>query len=166
MLVLLQSDVETCKDGVDVHIVEDMRIYNSECSSNAIKSSCGNSYDQKQMDSRKSCRDVHKNDITIVLLKKEIESALQSLKEVKAEMAKLNKEKEEMLMSEKQTETSMKCLRSQVLTLQAAMSNFEKQSELKVQAVNHKLQAFEQIVQEAGSHWNKTKEVTCYYFIQ
>ncbi|KAJ0076724.1 hypothetical protein Patl1_36219 [Pistacia atlantica] len=115
-----RSVAETCKDGVDVHTVGDMRTYNSECSS----------YVQKQMDSRKSCKDVREKDITIVLLKKEIESALQSLKEVKAEMARLNKEKEEMLMSKKQNEKSMKCLRSQVLTLQAAMSNFEKQSEL------------------------------------
>ncbi|KAJ0010550.1 hypothetical protein Pint_34483 [Pistacia integerrima] len=119
-LLMALSVAETCKDGVDVHTVGDMRTYNSECSS----------YVQKQMDSRKS-----------------------------SEMARLNKEKEEMLMSKKQNEKSMKCLRSQVLTLQAAMSNFEKQSELKIQTVNHKLQAFEQIVQEAGSHWNQTKEI-------
>lgn len=158
---LLQPDAETNRDGVGAHFVENKSTEISACSI-AGKILCGYSYDQKQMEFGKSHEDVYKKDMTIALLKKEIESALESLKEVQAEMAKLQDEKEKMLMSEKQNKKTMKSLTTEVLTQQAAMDNFEKQSEFQIQAVSHKLLALEQeqIVQDAGSHWYKTKEVT------
>lgn len=62
-------------------------------------------------------KDVSNGDVTIILLRKEIESALLSLKEVQAEMVKLHEEKKQMWMSEKQSQESMKSLTTQVLTL-------------------------------------------------
>ncbi|KAL5855677.1 hypothetical protein ACOSQ4_005479 [Xanthoceras sorbifolium] len=153
-----RSDAETNKDDVDVHFVDDLRKDVSEHCYKARKSFCGYSYDQKQMESINVCKDVRERDSTIVLLRLEIESALESLKEVQAEMAKLHGEKEEMLVSKKQNEKGMKCLVTQLLTLQATMDNFEKQSELKIEAVNRKLGEFEQIAHEAGTDWHQTKE--------
>jgi kinesin family protein 15 len=55
----------------------------------------------------------------------------------------------------------MKCFTTQILALQEVFNNFETQFETKIQTVNDKLQAFEQIIQEAGICWCQTKEVTC-----
>lgn len=156
---LLQLDAETNK-SVDVHFVDDKKTEFSDCSSRARKSLCDYSCKQKQMESGKSFEDMHQKDVTIALLKREIESAIESLKEVQAEMAKLQYEKEKMLMSEKQYEKNMKNLTTEVLTLQAAINEFQKQSELKIEAITHKVEAVEHIVQEAGTYWYETKEVT------
>ncbi|KAK2665172.1 hypothetical protein Ddye_003746 [Dipteronia dyeriana] len=154
-----RSDAETNKDDVDVYFVEDLRADYSKHCFKTRKSSCSYSYDQKLMESGNGCKDVHERDATIVLLRLEIESALKSLKEVQAEMTKLHGEKEEMLVSKKQNEQGMKCLVTQLLTLQATVDDFEKQSELKMEAVNRKLGEFEQIVHEAGTDWYQTKEI-------
>lgn len=156
---LLQLDAETNK-SVDVHFVDDKKTEFSDCSSRARKSLCDYSCKQKQMESGKSFEDMHQKDVTIALLKREIESAIESLKEVQAEMAKLQYEKEKMLMSEKQYEKNMKNLTTEVLTFQAAIDEFQKQSELKIEAITHKVEAVEHIVQEAGTYWYETKEVT------
>ncbi|KAH9695748.1 kinesin-like protein KIN-12D [Citrus sinensis] len=150
-------DAETNK-SVDVHFVDDKKTEFSDCSSRARKSLCDYSCKQKQMESGKIFDDMHKKDVTIALLKREIESAIESLKEVQAEMAKLQYEKEKMLMSEKQYEKNMKNLTTEVLTLQAAINEFQKQSELKIEAITHKVEAVEHIVQEAGTYWYETKE--------
>ncbi|KAK0582663.1 hypothetical protein LWI29_028296 [Acer saccharum] len=154
-----RSDAETNKDDVDVYLVEDLRTDDSKHRFKTRKSSYGYSYDQKLMESGNGCKDVRERDATIVLLRLEIESALKSLKEVQAEMTKLHGEKEEMLVSKKQNEQGMKCLVTQLLTLQATVDNFEKQSELKIEAVNRKLGEFEQTVHEAGTDWCQTKEI-------
>lgn len=168
---LLQLDSETNK-SVDVHFVDDKKTEFSDCSSRARKSLCDYSCKQKQMESGKSFEDMHQKDVTIALLKREIESAIESLKEVQAEMAKLQYEKEKMLtsekqyekekmlMSEKQYEKNMKNLTTEVLTFQAAIDEFQKQSELKIEAITHKVETVEHIVQEAGTYWYETKEVT------
>ncbi|KAH9656269.1 kinesin-like protein KIN-12D [Citrus sinensis] len=150
-------DAETNK-SVDVHFVDDKKTEFSDCSSRARKSLCDYSCKQKQMESGKSFDDMHQKDVTIALLKREIDSAIESLKEVQAEMAKLQYEKEKMLMSEKQYEKNMKNLTTEVLTLQAAINEFQKQSELKIEAITHKVEAVEHIVQEAGTYWYETKE--------
>lgn len=155
----MQLDAETNK-SVDVHFVDDKKTEFSDCSSRARKSLCDYSCKQKQMESGKIFDDMHKKDVTIALLKREIDSAIESLKEVQAEMAKLQYEKEKMLMSEKQYEKNMKNLTTEVLTLQAAINEFQKQSELKIEAITHKVEAVEHIVQEAGTYWYETKEVT------
>lgn len=148
-----EPDEET--NNIDVHSVADLKTDSSQCSFKFGKSVYHN--DKKILDSR-PCKDVHARDITIILLKKEIESALESLKGVQAEMAKLRVEKEEIWISEKQSRENMKCLMDQVLLLQSAMRNFEEQSGLKMVVFNDKLRKVEQIVQETGSHWFETKE--------
>lgn len=131
---------------------EGLRIDVSESSSTIGKRSLGTSCGRKDEGLRTP------KDVTIILLKGEIEFALESLKEVKREMAKLHAEKEEIWMSEKQSQESMKCFTTQILALQEVFNNFETQFETKIQTVNDKLQAFEQIIQEAGICWCQTKE--------
>ncbi|KAM4098807.1 hypothetical protein ACJW30_07G107100, partial [Castanea mollissima] len=153
-----RTDTETSQvSDLDLNPVEDKRIVTSE-HSEVGKSECCYSYDGKSMKSR-TFKDVSNRDVTIILLKKEIESALLSLKEVQAEMVKLHDEKKQMSMSEKQSQESMKSLTTQVLTLEAAMSNYEKQSRLKMEVFSHRLNAFEKTVEEAGSQWGQTKEL-------
>ncbi|GAV81504.1 Kinesin domain-containing protein/Kinesin-relat_1 domain-containing protein [Cephalotus follicularis] len=152
-----QPDIEMNQEDKDFKFVEDPRTYISS-SLLGGKNIHGISDDQKHMEPKKTCYNVRHKDVTIILLKKEIESALESLKEVQAEMAKLRNEKEEIWVSKKRSEEDMKCVTNELLALQESISNFEKQSELKIEAVNHKLQMFEQIVQDAGSYWCQTKE--------
>lgn len=146
-------------DDEDGHSIQDLR--NSEHCFEGKRKCCGYSCDQKQTLSRKVCNGICERDDTILLLRKEIESALNSLKEVQTEMAKLHGEKQEMLMSKKQNEEVMKCFANELHTLQATVDNFEKQSELKIEAINKKLGLFESVVHEAGSDWCRAKEVTC-----
>lgn len=98
-------------------------------------------------------------DATIILLKKEIESALESLRGVQVEMVKLHDEKEQVSISEKQSRKSIESLMSQVLALQAAMDNFEEQFRLKMVHLDDKLLRVEEITQEAGGSWFQEKEV-------
>ncbi|XP_015944937.1 kinesin-like protein KIN-12D isoform X1 [Arachis duranensis] len=108
--------------------------------------------------SRRVCKDACERDVTITLLRKEIECALESLKQVQDEMARLHAEKKEMSMSEKQSRQSVECLKTQILSLQATMINFEEHSKAKLDILNHKLRDLENSMKEAGSHWNRTKE--------
>ncbi|KAA8545900.1 hypothetical protein F0562_020649 [Nyssa sinensis] len=62
-------------------------------------------------------------------------------------------------MSAKQSRESLGCLSTQLLTLQADMSNFEKQFELKMVALDHKLRKVEENVQAAGTCWRLQKEL-------
>lgn len=102
-------------------------------------------------------------DITISLLRKEIECALESLKQVQTEMAQLYKEKEERLLSEERSKDRTKWLTNQLLSLEGVMRNFEEQSQLKIEAVNLKMKTVGQTVKNASRDWCKTKEVKPQY---
>ncbi|KAK9286730.1 hypothetical protein L1049_015133 [Liquidambar formosana] len=156
-----RTDTETNQDStkIDSHFVENLKNDNLERFFKVGKSLCGHSCDEKNLESGRTSKDVCDRDVTIILLKKEIESAFESLKEVQVEMAKLRDEKEEIWLSKKRSQESMKCLTSHVLALQATMSNFEEQSGFKLAAFDHKLQTVEQVVQDAGIHWCQTKEL-------
>lgn len=117
-------------------------------------------YDKKDSKTRKVSKDACERDVTISLLRKEIECALESLKEVQDEIVKLHEEKKEMSICEKQSRESIKCLTTQILALQAAMGHFEEQSEVKVEVLSYKLRNLEKTLKEAMSYWNETKEVT------
>lgn len=110
-------------------------------------------------------RNISHRDITITLLKQEIESALRSLSGVQDQMVKLQNEKKEMLINEKQNQENLQCLTNQVFVLQETMKNFEERSENVMEAFSHRLKAFEQTVLEAGSHWCQTKEVKMIIFL-
>ncbi|XP_050363080.1 kinesin-like protein KIN-12D [Argentina anserina] len=107
----------------------------------------------------KPSKDVCGRDVTIILLRKEIEDALDSLKQVQAELDNLREENKMMCKSEKQCRDSMKVIGLQVLNLQSTLNEVEMQSTVKLEALNHRLQAFEQIVRVSGSHWCQTKEL-------
>lgn len=98
-------------------------------------------------------------DVTIALLRKEIESAIESLKGVEAQMAKLHEEKEEIRMSEKHRRETMEGLKAQVIALKEAMSNFEKQANLSFEVLDDKLSASEDVLQEAIISWRQSKKL-------
>ena len=68
-----------------------------------------------------------RDNATTILLENEIESYLDSLKGMQAEMAKLRVEKEEVWRAEKTSQESIRSLLAQLLSLQEVMNNFEKQ---------------------------------------
>lgn len=161
---MLQADVETNQaSDRDLNYVEDPRLDTSEYS-RVGKSVCCPSYDENNLESRRIGMDMGNKDVTIILLKKEIESALESLKEVQAEMVKLHDEKKQMQVSEKCSQERMKCLATQALAMEAAMGNFEKQYIHKTEAFSNRLRVFEQNVEEACSQWCQTKEVILHDF--
>ncbi|XP_004292458.1 PREDICTED: uncharacterized protein LOC101313387 [Fragaria vesca subsp. vesca] len=104
-------------------------------------------------------RDECGRDVTIILLKKEIEAALDSLKQVQAEMDNLHEKNKIMCKSEQQSRDSMKVIGLQVLNLQSTLNEVELQSKGKLEALNLRLEAFEHIVQESRSHWCQRKEL-------
>lgn len=160
----MQSNDESNQDDMDLDSDQELRTDNSKCSSEVGMSLGGYSGSQTSVESRKSLKNVFDRDVTVILLKKEIESALESLNEIQTEMAKLYHEKEQIWMSKERDVESMEHIRTQVLALQAAMSNFERQLGLKMEAANDKLKSFEQTVQESKTHLCQTKEVTCQIF--
>lgn len=113
----------------------------------------------------RACKDISDRDTTITLLRKEIELALDSLREVQVQMAKLLKEKEEIRMSEIQSQKSMECITAQVLRLQAETDNTGKQSNLKMAELELKLFTVEERMQEARSYWRHKKEVAYINFV-
>ncbi|GAA0148068.1 hypothetical protein LIER_07608 [Lithospermum erythrorhizon] len=96
---------------------------------------------------------------TIILLKKEIESALESLKQVQAEMAKLQVEKEEALINEKHGQQRIKHLMNQVKELQTAISRFEEEIVPKVDALENKTQLAQNVLQCSGRSWACQKQL-------
>ncbi|XP_047338368.1 kinesin-like protein KIN-12D isoform X2 [Impatiens glandulifera] len=92
-------------------------------------------------------------DPTIVLLRNELESALGSLDEVEVEIRKLCLEKDEIRISENQCREKMKSLISQLLSFEAIVNNFEKQTGQKIASLDHKLKEIQELVQEASCCW-------------
>ncbi|QCD83147.1 kinesin family member 15 [Vigna unguiculata] len=118
---------------------------------------CG--YYMNDSKSRRVSKDVHERDVTISLLRKEIECALESLKEVQYEMARLHEEKKEMSLCEMKSQQSIECLTKQILFLQEAMNHFEEKSKLKIEVLSQKLRNLEKPLKEASSHWYQKKEL-------
>ncbi|KAF5727235.1 hypothetical protein HS088_TW22G00924 [Tripterygium wilfordii] len=123
---------------------EDLKIDESESSFKF-----GESTDDKEEMKSRTCNDTCGRDIAVILLRKEIESALRSLHKVEAGMAKLKDEEEEISMSNKQSQESINYLTIQILALQEAIDDFGKKFDLKIEAVSNKLQAFDQICLES-----------------
>ncbi|KAK4258730.1 hypothetical protein QN277_005145 [Acacia crassicarpa] len=144
-----------CQDNnLDANSVEESIIDLADCSFNFVKS--GNNTENQK--SKKLSKDGNARDVTITLLKKEIESALGSLKEVQDEMARLHKEKKEMSMSEKQSQQSIECLTTELLALQVATCDFEEQSKIKIEALSDKVKELEETLEEDGRLWHQSKE--------
>ncbi|XP_027348323.1 kinesin-like protein KIN-12D [Abrus precatorius] len=115
-------------------------------------------YEKKDHKSRRVCKGACERDHTITLLRKEIECALESLKEVQYEMTRLHEEKKEMSMCEKKSRESIECLAPQILSLQEAMDLFEGKFNVKIEVLSDKLRDLEEPLKEAGSLWHQRKE--------
>lgn len=154
ILVLLQTGSESRQEisNIDSYVVEDLK---REIPEEPHEYSSV----QKNLASGRIRKDESDRDATIILLKKEIESALDSLKEVQAEMARLRFEKEKVWMSEKESKESIKSVLTRVLSLQAAMINFDEVFGFKMESLDHKLRTVEEAGQNAGSTWCREKEV-------
>ncbi|KOM31824.1 hypothetical protein LR48_Vigan01g138000 [Vigna angularis] len=139
----------------DPHSVEEPIVDQADLPFNLDK--CG--YYMNDSKSRRVSNDVHERDVTISLLRKEIECALESLKEVQYEMARLHAEKKEMSMCEMKSQQSIECLKKQILFLQEAMNHFEEKSKVKIEVLSQKLRNLEKPVKEASSHWYQKKEL-------
>lgn len=114
---------------------------------------------QKNLAGQKTLQGTHRRDATIALLKKEIVSALDSLKEVQAEMARLHNEKEEVCKAEKQSRESIESLFIPIVALGTSIENFEQEVKLKMEEVDEKLQQIENAVLEHRTSWFEQKEV-------
>ncbi|XP_009785936.1 kinesin-like protein KIN-12D [Nicotiana sylvestris] len=104
-------------------------------------------------------KDKNARDDTIILLRKEMESALECLKGVQAEMAKLCVEKEALRSSEQKSRESIGDFVTAVTSLQTYMDKFEHELEFKVELVDDKLQKIEDAVQESCSSWYEQKKL-------
>ncbi|PHT41986.1 hypothetical protein CQW23_20840 [Capsicum baccatum] len=98
-------------------------------------------------------------DATIFLLRKEMESALECLKGVQAEMAKLLFEKEILRSSEQKSKESIGDLLAAVTSLQTYMDKFEQDLAFKVDLVDNKLRTIEGAVQESSNSWYEQKKL-------
>lgn len=160
ILAPLQTGTRTHQDGdLNPGSVEEPLNDLADCSFNLVK----NERDPKHQKSRKVGKDGYERDVTIRLLRKEIECALESLKEVQDEMARLHEEKKQMLASEKQSHQSIKCLTTQLLALQVSMSDFEVLSKSKIEALSDKFKELEKTLKEDCCHWYQRKEVIYLY---
>ncbi|XP_022897116.1 kinesin-like protein KIN-12F isoform X3 [Olea europaea var. sylvestris] len=92
-------------------------------------------------------------------LKKETESALQSVQGLQAEMAKLHDEKEDVRIAEQRYQKSIKSLMNQVAVLQNSNNNFEVGFELKITALDGKLKGVEEIIEESCTSWFQLKQL-------
>ncbi|PIA56121.1 hypothetical protein AQUCO_00700460v1 [Aquilegia coerulea] len=109
--------------------------------------------------SGRTCKNAYNGDRTIILLRKEIESALESFEGVLAQMVKLLQEKEEIRTSEAQCKQGMVCFTSQLLALQREICGSEKQFKLSITQFEDKLQKLEESTQEAKTSWLQKEEV-------
>ncbi|KAK4477060.1 hypothetical protein RD792_016264 [Penstemon davidsonii] len=143
---------------VDKRNLEDVTVEISKCLSVAgTAKEC--TINENNLASESTLKSMKSRDSTIILLKKEIESALRSLQEVQTEMGKLRSEKEEILVSEKCSKKSIQFLMNQAVTLQDAIDCFEAQFELKVNALDGKLGKMEESVQESCTSWFQQREL-------
>lgn len=164
ILVLLQSGKGTEQDinHVESCVLEDARTETSKYSFTA------NSMDECMFDRNilaceQTLKDVNGKDASTTLLKEEIESALQSIQGLQAEMDKLHRDKGGVWMAEKRHKKSIESLMNQVFVLQSSMNNFEVKFELKIAALDGKLRGVEEIVQESCTSWFHLKQVKHYF---
>ncbi|KAL2457752.1 Phragmoplast orienting kinesin 2 [Forsythia ovata] len=146
------NHVESC-------VLEAVRTESSKCSFTA-----NNHMDECIIDGNSSAcewtlKGANGRDTSTILLKKEIESALQSIQGLQVQMARLHDEKEDVWMSEKRYQKSIEVLMNQVVVLQNSIDNFEAEFELKITDLDDKLMGVEEIVQESCTSWFQLKQL-------
>lgn len=131
-----------------------------KCSSDgAIAKNCN--INDNKLESGITLQSAIGRDAAIILLKKEIESALKSLDKLKAQMDKLQSEKEEILASERCSRKSIGSLINQTVVLADAIDNFGGVVELKISAIDGKIRRMEEASQETLDSWFQQTEVGC-----
>ncbi|VFQ78322.1 unnamed protein product [Cuscuta campestris] len=129
---------------------KDLETEHNECSSQTRKILAGG---ERALNGTKG------RDATIALLKKEIVSALDSLKQVQAEISTSCIEKEEFRKAEKHTRDSVKSLFLPISALETSIGNFEGVVKLKLEEADAKLQQIELDVEEYRTSWLEQKEL-------
>lgn len=137
-------------------ILEDRTAEKPDCSFDKSNSMLGSA--SKQDTLQINCKDKDR-DATIVLLRKKMESALECLKGVQAEMARLHVEKEALWSAEQKSKGSIGDFVAAVTSLHTCMDKFEQELELKVELVNNRLQTIEGAVLESSSSWYEQKKL-------
>lgn len=116
-------------------------------------------YSLPMLDSAATGMELTDKDITITLLRREIESALESLKHVQAEITLMHEQKRERATCEKLGNERIKLLLNQLLMMDAAMSSFEEKSCQKIEVLESKLYSLRPKLKDSCSTLSKTKEV-------
>ncbi|XP_015061958.1 kinesin-like protein KIN-12D isoform X1 [Solanum pennellii] len=137
-------------------ILEDRTAEKPGCSFNISNNMLGsaNKQDTLQINWKDKSRDA-----TVILLRKEMESALDCLKGVQAEMARLHVEKEALWSSEQKSRESIGDFLVAATCLQTYMDKFEQELVLKVELVDNKLRTIEGAVLESSSSWYEQKKL-------
>ncbi|KAL9670442.1 hypothetical protein QQ045_007994 [Rhodiola kirilowii] len=141
-------------DTTNCLLAEGVGTDTSMCSSNIPQST-----EIKVLESVSTPHEASRKGYTMSLLRKEIQSALESLEAINVEMEKLRHEKEKAVISESKSQKSMECLKDQVIALETAMSFFEERTGFKMALVQDKLQNVEILVEDTNTCWSKTKEL-------
>ncbi|KAF3667802.1 kinesin-like protein KIN-12D [Capsicum chacoense] len=137
-------------------ILEDRTAVKTDCSFDKSNNMLGSASKQETFQMNWKDKD---RDATIILLRKEMESALECLKGVQVEMAKLRFEKETLRSSEQKSKESIGDLLAAVTSLQTYMDKFEQDLALKVDLVDNKLRTIEGAVQESSNSWYEQKKL-------
>lgn len=106
----------------------------------------------------------NKRDAAIILLKKEIECALESLQELQAQMDTLRSEKDEILASERSGRKIIESLINHAVLLRDCIDNFEGQLELQFDSLDDKMGRLEKRLHESFSSWFQQREVGHFNF--
>ncbi|KAK1276465.1 Kinesin-like protein KIN12B [Acorus gramineus] len=114
--------------------------------------------DEKEFECGRTSRSPYNKEMTILLLRKEIETALESLKQVQRQMNKLADEKECIKQSELRSRKGIEVLTTQILKLQSEMIDKEKLIETRTLKLSHDLQMVEGVAKESVACWWKRKE--------
>ncbi|KAL1192271.1 Kinesin-like protein KIN-12D [Cardamine amara subsp. amara] len=126
--------------GSPVHCSEGQELGRNVVFSSCIEKTPNNNHMESMRFSNKVSSERGK---VIILLKKEMESALVSLKEVQFEMAKLQAEKEELKASKERSLSNLNDLTAQFCNLETEMIKMEEQYEHKMEVTDHKLKNLE-----------------------
>ncbi|KAK9136214.1 hypothetical protein Syun_015544 [Stephania yunnanensis] len=138
----------------------------SSCDSDNMVGSCfkicksngGLPSELEYVESGRTCECVCKTHLTVLLLRNELEVALESLKLAKSQMVNLLEKHEEVQNSLKHSQENMHYFSSEVLALQAEIRSSEDQADLKIRELAHKLQRIEGKAKEVQTCWHQQKE--------
>ncbi|KAK4789861.1 hypothetical protein SAY86_017165 [Trapa natans] len=169
---MLDKEIDTFNYLVEVPEVETANRQENRIDSQAVmdtnSNDCDPSYNERngaewyqckeECDSVGSCHEEFGRDGALLLMKREVGCAFESLKQLQAEMAELQKVEEGRLTSEKLENEKINNLAVQVLDLHTTMRNFEDDLNLRIGAFYRKIQYFERAVVDFGNDWCRVKE--------